>query len=155
MKCHKKDQAVIASFSGDFAFLSNFYVLPRSITYQGISYPTVEHGYQAAKTLDKDERLRISLLPTAAKSKYAGRKIEIREDWEKVKLKIMRILVRKKFEIPELRALLLATGEAHLIEGNWWGDTYWGVCNGVGHNHLGKILMKVREQISRKSKDKT
>ena len=52
-----------------------------------------------------------------------------------------------KFSIPELRTKLLETDDAELIEGNTWGDTYWGTCSGIGQNHLGKLLMKTRFKI--------
>ena len=71
----------------------------------------------------------------------------MRPDWEQVKTGIMEEIVRAKFtQHPELAALLLATGDTVLVEGNHWGDTCWGVDTrtGRGENHLGKILMKVR-----------
>ena len=61
----------------------------------------------------------------------------------------MRDCLRLKFEIPELREALLNTDNAKLIEGNWWGDKFWGICNGVGENNLGKLLMEVRDEIRR------
>ena len=59
-------------------------------------------------------------------------------------LDVMRDLVVQKFSDPLLQSLLETTGDEELIEGNHWGDVFWGVCKGVGENHLGKILMKVR-----------
>jgi predicted NAD-dependent protein-ADP-ribosyltransferase YbiA (DUF1768 family) len=76
-----------------------------------------------------------------------GRSVKLRPDWESIKLDVMETAVRIKFTDPELAAKLIATGDEELIEGNWWNDTFWGVCNGVGENHLGKILMKVRADI--------
>lgn len=52
-----------------------------------------------------------------------------------------------KMSEPKLRSQLLSTGTAELVEGNWWNDRYWGVCNGRGENHLGKILMRIREEL--------
>jgi len=60
-------------------------------------------------------------------------------------------LVRKKFENPLLRAMLLATEDAVLVEGNTWNDTFWGVCRGRGENWLGRILMQVREECRQQS----
>lgn len=136
----------IDSFTGEYEFLSNF---SKSIVYyDGVQYPTVEHAYQAAKTLDLDKRLVISELKTPALAKKAGRKLSIREDWGDVKIGIMESLVRQKFvNNPTLRFQLTSTMEAELIEGNWWKDTFWGICNGVGENHLGKILMKIRNEL--------
>lgn len=61
----------------------------------------------------------------------------------------MRTLVREKFRNPLLRAMLLATEDVELVEGNSWNDTFWGVCKGVGLNWLGQILMKVRDECRR------
>ena len=72
-------------------------------------------------------------------------------DWEEIKDSIMYLGLRQKFHNPTLQKKLLATGEEELIEGNWWNDTYWGVCNGVGQNNLGKILMEVRDEIRRQN----
>jgi predicted NAD-dependent protein-ADP-ribosyltransferase YbiA (DUF1768 family) len=55
--------------------------------------------------------------------------------------------VREKFKNEELAQLLIDTDDHELIEGNWWHDYFWGVCNGKGENHLGKILMDVREEL--------
>lgn len=84
--------------------------------------------------------------PTPKKAKQRGRQVVLIPDWEDEKLEIMFDLVRMKFEDRELRERLLATGDEELIEGNWWGDTFWGVCKGEGKNALGKILMTVREE---------
>ena len=132
-------------FDGENEFLSNFYSSP--VEYEGIKYQTVEHAFQAAKTLENHERENIALLPTAGKAKRAGKKVKLRQDWEKIKLQVMEELLRKKFGDKELRKRLLATGNKELVEGNNWKDTFWGVCNGKGQNHLGRLLMKVREEI--------
>lgn len=135
----------IDSFENEFAFLSNFY--PSKICYEGIDYPTVEHAFQAAKTFDFYQRVAIAAAPTPGKAKRMGRSVSLRPDWEEVKDSIMEELVRRKFKDKYLALLLWSTGEKELIEGNWWNDTYWGVCNGVGRNQLGKTLMKIREEI--------
>ena len=59
----------------------------------------------------------------------------------------MAALIAQKFDKGELALALKYTGDAELIEGNNWGDTFWGVCNGVGENHLGKLLMARRAQL--------
>lgn len=139
---------VIDSFDGEFAFLSNFYEQPNLITDEmNIAYFTVEHYFQAAKTLDKNLRKRMSILDTPGKVKRAGRNLDLRPDWEKVKIDVMRRALIKKFSDPLMKEKLLETGDAKLVEGNWWGDTFWGVCNGVGENHLGKLLMEIRESL--------
>ena len=86
------------------------------------------------------------------KSKGVGRRVQLRPDWEDVKTGIMEEIVRAKFtQHPELAARLLATGDKVLVEGNHWGDTCWGVDTrtGQGENRLGKILMKVREELKK------
>jgi ribA/ribD-fused uncharacterized protein len=128
------------------AFLSNFY--PCRVHYKGIRYPALEYAYQAAKTLDKEERKDILMSASSRIAKRRGQLVTIREDWEEIKIDVMRKLVLEKFSnYPSLRLALLNTGDAELIEGNWWNDTFWGVCEGVGENHLGKILMEVREKL--------
>lgn len=136
----------ITSFSGEHRFLSNFW--PADVTFEGVRFPSAEHAYQAAKTVDVSERARIAALATPSDAKRAGRALICRADWDRVKLDVMERCVRDKFlNNAGLGARLLATGEAELIEGNDWGDEYWGVCNGRGANHLGKILMKVRAEL--------
>jgi ribA/ribD-fused uncharacterized protein len=110
--------------------------------------PTVEHSFAASKTLDAFERLEIAGQTTPGRAKRRGRKVELRPDWEDVKLTVMLILIRDKFtRHPELTEKLLDTGDQELVEGNWWNDTFWGVCKGVGENHLGRILMQVRSEL--------
>jgi ribA/ribD-fused uncharacterized protein len=136
----------IKEFQGENRFLSNFW--DAKVVLDGVTYPTVEHAYQAAKTLDKERRKVIQAQPTPGKAKRAGQRVKIRSDWENVKVGIMLDLVRQKFKNNvKLKNRLLATGSEELIEGNTWGDTFWGRCRGVGKNHLGKILMKVRSEL--------
>jgi ribA/ribD-fused uncharacterized protein len=137
---------MIDSFSGKYRFLSNFY--PCWVKFKGDDYPSVEHAYQAAKTLDEQLRLMFQEpVMTAGEAKKAGRRLKVREDWEKVKRGVMSIILREKFKQPKFKELLLATGDEELVEGNWWGDTYWGVCNSRGENHLGKLLMEIRDEL--------
>jgi ribA/ribD-fused uncharacterized protein len=136
---------IIASFDGENDFLSNFFTC--SIEHEGIWYTSTEAAFQAAKTLDMDERQKIARM-NPGKAKRAGKKVALRPDWETIKLSVMEDLVRQKFvRHNDLKEKLLATGDATLIEGNWWKDTFWGVSGGVGENHLGKILMKVRNEL--------
>ena len=137
----------IDRFDGEYAFLSNFYSAPVELDDE-IIYPTSEHAFQAMKTTDLEERLEIAKLSTPGKSKRAGRKVKLRPDWEDIKNAVMETVVRTKFQQnPELVDKLKDTGDAELIEGNTWNDTYWGVCRGKGQNHLGQILMKVRADL--------
>lgn len=135
----------ITSFKGKYEFLSNFYMSP--VSYGDIEYPSVEHAYQALKTLNLETRQTIANLATPGKAKKAGKSIELRPEWESIKQRVMLSLLLKKFHDPILRQMLLDTGDAELVEGNWWGDTYWGQCPvGTGHNVLGRLLMAVRAQ---------
>lgn len=137
----------IDRFQGDYRWLSNFYEI--EISYNGRTWPTTEHAYQAAKTLDPDEQDEIHQAKTPGKARRLGQKVTLRADWDQVKLDVMRALTLRKFTNPLLRERLIQTGRHHLIEGNTWGDTWWGVHNGIGLNHLGRILMDVREEILR------
>lgn len=134
----------IYSFTGEYSFLSNFF--PTFLVSEGITYTSLEAAYQAAKTTDVRARKAISAL-SAAQSKVIGRNLMLRPDWESIKLEVMERLLILKFTDPFLSEKLKDTGDVELIEGNTWGDTYWGVCNGVGENNLGKLLMKIRKQL--------
>ena len=136
----------IEGFSGYFRYLSNFY--KSVVEMDGHIYTTVEHAYQAAKTLDEEERQKIRSCLTPHEAKQLGQKIELRTDWEDIKLNVMEELIRQKFTVHEtLKEALLLTEGYELEETNTWGDTYWGVCNGIGENHLGRLLMKIRDEL--------
>lgn len=139
----------IVSFSGKNRFLSNFY--PAVVEMDDELYAAVEHAFQAAKCIDIAKRadFRAPHL-TAAGAKQLGRRVVRRPDWKEVQVHVMRELLYEKFtglHNPRLAEQLLDTGDAELIEGNWWGDTFWGVCGGVGENWLGRLLMEVRGAI--------
>lgn len=135
----------IRGFEKEYRFLSNFE--PCEIEYDGQTYLSSEAAYQAAKTLDKTVRSQFQTLDASA-SKKLGRKVEMRPDWDQVKDAVMMEILTYKFtQHPTLKEKLLATGDQYLEETNWWGDTYWGVCNGVGRNQLGKTLMQIREKL--------
>lgn len=136
----------IVEFGGDYQFLSNFE--PCRVTYDGEIYSTVEHAYQAAKTLDTQQREVIRDCETASKAKRFGQRVLMRDDWEKIKLGVMKELLEQKFSKEPYKSKLLGTGTMDIEEGNWWGDTFWGVCEGKGDNHLGKMLMQIREELS-------
>jgi ribA/ribD-fused uncharacterized protein len=146
---------MITKFRGEYNWLSNFYKCEKPV-YLGDSdiapYPTVEHAYQAAKTFDMGFRTQIRLGDAVhAKRFFKTRKEFIRPDWGQVKLSIMEICLRQKFaQGTKLREKLLATGDVEIVEGNTWGDTFWGQCPiGTGENHLGKLLMKLREEFKK------
>lgn len=135
---------MIDRFEGDMYFLSNFY--PVEFIYKGVKYLNSEAAFHAQKQPGREHEF-ANLTPDQAKK--LGRSVKLREDWEVVKNDIMHDIVYEKFnQNPNLRRLLIDTGDAYLMEGNWWGDTYWGVCKGIGKNQLGIILMKVRDELS-------
>lgn len=135
---------MITSFSGEYRFLSNFWVHP--ILFEGMIYPSNEHAYVAAKTIVLSERELIQKLETPAEAKKYGRTIDLRPGWNQLKVNIMRFLVSEKFKDESLFQKLKETAPHDLIEGNNWGDTFWGQCPlGEGCNWLGKLLMETRD----------
>jgi ribA/ribD-fused uncharacterized protein len=137
----------IESFKGEYRWLSNFW--PVTVWYDGVDYRSVEHAYVAAKTDSLIIRALVREAETAGKAKRLGRTFDVRPEWkDPFKIDTMRGLTWQKYRDPELRKWLLATGEAEIIEGNTWGDTFWGVCDGVGQNNLGKIIMDTRKAIA-------
>lgn len=154
---------IIDSFTGENAFLSNFWIEDDG--------SSVEHFFQASKTLDGKASHRILNAETPGKAKRLGRQVRLRPDWEEIKDREMRELVEDKFQDPFLHQKLLDTGDVVLVEGNTWGDTYWGACwrssasdipegctvwaiappnvgfpteSLIGQNKLGQILMNIR-----------
>lgn len=137
---------IIARFRGPFKFLSNLY--PTPITYNGLTYCCLEAAYQAQKSLDYTVHTRFANIQLPYKSRGMGQRIKpIRSDWFNIRLDIMEELLHIKFSNPQLKECLQRTGKSTLIESNTWGDTFWGVFEGVGENHLGKLLMKVRDTL--------
>lgn len=134
----------IEGFRNEYRFLSNFWLC--RIMLDGLWYPSVENAYQAAKSYDREYRLELMEL-TPSNARAAGRAVKLRGDWEANKQEVMYFLLVQKFRYPDLRRALLDTGDAYLEETNFHGDQYWGVCNGVGTNHLGIMLMQIRDEI--------
>lgn len=135
---------MINRFEKEYEFLSNFH--EHEITLYGRTYKNAEAAYQAQKTFDLDIKTQFQQL-SAKDAKKLGRKITLRDDWDEVKEEIMEYVIRAKFSEPDLQDLLIATGQRELVEGNWWKDTYWGVCDGNGQNKLGKIIMRIRDEL--------
>jgi ribA/ribD-fused uncharacterized protein len=146
-----KELPIIDSFSGKYHFLSNFYLV--DIMFSGEIYPSVEHAFQAAKTKNKDLRKKIRLANNPALARKYGRELQLRPDWEDMKLGVMLLLLQRKFKKIELKKYLLSTGKALLLEGNDGHDNQFGSCfchkceNIRGENKLGKLLMLVRKQL--------
>ena len=141
---------MIDFFDGEYAFLSNFY--NASCIFEEKLYPTVEHAFQAAKSLDQAERDWIAAAGSPGLAKRLGRRVNLRPDWEKVKFDVMEECLRSKFADPVLKQKLLATGDEELVEGNYWHDNTYGNCSCekckdiIGRNMLGNILMKLRTE---------
>ena len=133
----------ISSFRGENYFLSNMY--PCEVVYNGVLFQTAEAAFQAAKCFRRAAEFAAFGKGEGRKAKSLGRKVGICPDWEQKKLRVMQEVVLAKFlQNADLMAKLEATGDARLVEGNTWGDRYWGICDGKGENHLGLILEAVR-----------
>ncbi len=157
---------MIDSFKGQYRWLSNFY--PCKVEVDGMRFPSSEHAYMSFKssgdftTPEEEDRPSItapwkticqSLVVSCKDIKKWGSLVKIDvPDWDSKRPGIMLKVVSAKFEQnPDLAQKLLDTGDQELIEGNNWGDTYWGMVNGVGENHLGNILMTVRTALKFRS----
>ena len=135
----------IDRFADKYFFLSNFYYTP--VTYDGMRFRSSEAAYQAQKCKHLQDKEMFRNMGSAEAKKF-GKGVVLRDDWADVKVSIMTDIVRCKFkQNHELAKMLVDTGDTYLEEGNWWGDVFWGVCNGAGENWLGKILMQVRDEI--------
>ena len=146
----KQNAMVVKRFRGDYDFLSNFY--PAKILFDGIAYYNAEAAYQAQKCADPAQREQFAKL-YSDESKRFGRSIVVREDWDEIKIDVMKQVVRAKFEQnPRLAKMLIGTRDIPLLEGNTWHDVFWGVDlkTGEGENHLGTILMQLRKEFKEK-----
>lgn len=154
---------MINKFEGRWRFLSNFY--PCVIEHQGIKYNSVESFYVGMKVNDQqlingkyytpgDFREMIALIKNPTEVKKIGGKVKLRSNWEEKKLEVMNWAIRQKFKNnPDLKEMLLSTSNQDIVEGNYWHDKFWGICTcdkcgNKGENHLGKILMEVRDELT-------
>ena len=138
---------MIREFKNEYSFLSNFY--PHPIYFNGLLYKTSEHAYQAQKCVKREDMILFTYDITPSKAKRLGRKLKIRDDWDMIKLDVMKQILIIKFSDEKLKKLLKDTGDNELVEGNYWNDVYWGVDidTGIGKNNLGKLLMDIRSNI--------
>ena len=139
------DDLKICGFFGEFSFLSNMY--KSNFFYHGALYNSSEQAYMAAKCLFANDFAKMLEITEPSKCKHFGRTVQLVPAWDKVKLNVMKFILYEKFNTPRLKQMLLATGNRHLEEANYWNDKYWGTFYGNGQNNLGKILMEVRNSI--------
>ncbi len=137
----------ILGFFGEYRFLSNYHLC--TCTVVGIPFISSEHAYMYLKSFDQKYQKSIIDAPTPAIARKLGQKVALRPDWNEYRLEAMFIALKAKFKNDNEANLLLATGDSYLEETNYWGDRFWGVCNnqGLGSNHLGKLLMQVRSNL--------
>ena len=137
----------VKGFHTEYAWLSNFYLC--DVMYTWRKFPSVEHAYQYAKVfLPSGEDYKNVVKMTPAQAKRWGRNVDLRDDWDQIKLGVMADCLYSKFTLNlKLREALKELQDYYLEETNHWNDTYWGVCDGKGENHLGKLLMATRNLI--------
>ena len=143
----KPKQEDIKEFRGPTRWLSNFAAC--EITLDGIIYPTTEHAYMSAKNNEKEWKIICSTTEKPGHIKKLGMEVKLRDDWEDVKISIMSECIDQKFNQEPYHTMLLQTDNAHLSEGNLYGDLYWGIDlnTGKGDNLLGKLIMNKRAQL--------
>lgn len=145
---------LIDDFRGQWMFLSNFHRAP--LAWDGDTYPTSEHAFNAGKTLDRDRRRWVAAAPTPMEAKRRGRSVQLRDGWDdRVRYEVMADVLHAKFTChPGRVEALLSTGDALLVEGNRWHDNEWGdcrcgrpACAAEGGNMLGRMLMRLRDEL--------
>lgn len=136
-------------FSGELKFLSNMYPCTIQMNVLGHSYTfgSAEAAFQAGKCLNPNQVALFTKVENGSAAKKLGRRVNMRADWDTYRLAWMKQVLLCKFtQNPELLRQLLDTYPLPLSETNTWNDTYWGICNGVGKNHLGRLLMQIRDE---------
>jgi ribA/ribD-fused uncharacterized protein len=152
-----ENKPIISDFRKEYFFLSNFYI--SEFTYNRTKYNCVEIPFQAAKAKNDSDKVLIESCSTPADAKEIGGRIELKNNWEAIKYVIMLNIVTAKFKGNKMLIdKLLATGDSILIEGNTWNDDCWGSCwhneTVIGKNHLGIILMRVRNKYKNATTEK-
>lgn len=142
---------MITEFQNEHRWLSNF--APVKIKLDGLEFPSVEHAYMSAKS-DDAEWKKFCSNPNnkAGDVKTQSRNVTLKEDWNEIKLEVMKECVTQKFSQEPYKTKLLETGTQHIQEGNRWNDKFWGVClkTNKGENHLGRLIMDVRSALAKK-----
>jgi hypothetical protein len=140
---------MIYEFKGDYRWLSNF----EAVTIKGeYTYPSVEHAYMSAKCDDFEwKKYCMDANNTAGDVKRKSREVKLVDNWDKFKFKVMEDCLVQKYEQEPFRSKLIKTGNQNIVEGNFFGDTIWGVdlrkTPNIGENHLGRMIMKIREDL--------
>lgn len=143
----------ITAFRGEYAFLSNMYEHPQFFrTNLGIplEFQCAEAAFQARKTVNPSVIQKFTEM-TGPQTKAYGRKISLIKHWDIHRVDYMKLTLQDKFADPLLRQKLLDTGDAQIIEQNWWHDDFWGVCTNHGQNQLGKLLMEIRNELKERT----
>lgn len=135
-------------FSGELSFCSNFY--HAEFVYKEIKFPTSEHAYQWSKCKNLEDKNEVLKSTNPVDAKKIGRHAEMVDNWDNVKIQTMYEILKAKFTNLYLAERLIKTENTELIEHNYWKDFYWGVCDGKGENWLGRLLMKIREELKQK-----
>lgn len=153
---------MINNFRGEYAFLSNFFYGPFRCSFKllpllpNYMFPTVEHYFQATKSSTVEGFEKILKAGTPGSAKHMGRRVDMIPNWDQWKEQVMLEGVWAKFtQNPSLQQQLLSTIGHELVEGNYWGDKYWGIClrTNEGQNRLGVILMHVRNMLDKQRKE--
>jgi predicted NAD-dependent protein-ADP-ribosyltransferase YbiA (DUF1768 family) len=128
-------------FRGEYWFLSNMF--PCSVVSKalGVTFKCSESAFMAMKS--DPPALHFAELDGFT-AKKAGRKLKLRANWNSIRVSVMRKVLAAKFSDPCLLAMLKDV-EGEIVEDNHWNDTFWGKCNGVGLNWLGRLLMEIRD----------
>jgi len=140
----------ISGFFGKYRFLSNFF--QSKIKFNGKTYKTAEHLYQSLKATNEIDAEKIRKSPSPSEAKKISRSIKIRDNWDSIKVGIMFMVIKLKFEQnKELALKLLNTKNIYLEETNNWNDIFWGVTSSGGYNILGNLLMILRKMLGGKN----
>lgn len=136
-------------FSGQLDFLSNFHLAPVTIAFgdgTALTFPSVENAFQACKCVNPGDREPFTHL-SPAEAKKAGQTVSMHADWNERRLTVMGYCLAQKFRDPVMAQRLVNVDPADLTEVNDWGYTFWGVCGGVGEDHLGRLLRKIQTDL--------
>lgn len=140
---------MIKEFQGEYRWLSNFW--PCIIEFDGRTFKSIEHAYMSAKSEDPLWKETCEIVTSPGQIKRMSKGLTLDKDWNARKIEVMKVCIAEKFsdKNPELKSKLLNTDDIFIQEGNTWGDKFWGIDlrSGKGLNHLGKLIMRRREEL--------